>query len=174
MRDVRVLPVKRARTPLTILVLANTALLLTLSGTSHRLPERVASHFDLSGVADGWMSRASHLWTLGTLACGLSAVIVILFYSVRFFPDSSINLPRRDYWLAPERREETYSVLFRSGIWFACLMVLFMFGMHLLVIEANAVQPPRMSDSVWLVVGGLMAAMGIWTYLLVRRFSRGQ
>ncbi len=165
---------KASRTPLSILALSNAALIVALAWTSDRLPERVASHFDASGIADAWSSRVDYLWTTAALGCGLSLAIAFLFYFVRFVPDSGINLPRREYWLAPEHRAKTYSILFNSGIWLACLMSLFVLTMHFLVIEANAAQPPRMSDNIWLLIGGLTVAIGIWTYLLVHRFTAGR
>ena len=91
------------------------------------LPARVASHFDGAGRANGWMSRDAMLgWQLGT----------VLFIAARFegivalqplLPAEVVNLPHRDYWLAPERRAATdawiSSLLRATG---GLLMVFFM------------------------------------------------
>lgn len=139
--------------------------------TADRLPERVASHFGPMGHADGWMSRTAYLGTFVGFVCGLSIFLPTVFYCVRFLPASGINLPNRDYWLAPERRAETYRILFQVGIWLACFQVLLMLGLHLLVVEANASQPPRMSDAVFVLGGSFLLAIGILIYFLVRRFG---
>ena len=87
-------------------IVALTALVLTVPGvlvglflSSQHLPPRVASHFNAAGVPDGWMLRNSYLWFMAGLALGLSVFFVGVFYSIRYFPQSTINLPYRDYWL---------------------------------------------------------------------------
>ena len=80
--------------------------------TASRLPLRVASHFDGAGTPDGWMLRGPYLWTMAGVSVGLNAFLVGIFYSVRYFPTSTFNLPHRDYWLAAERRGETFAFLF--------------------------------------------------------------
>lgn len=163
---------KGNKRPLAALVLCHLAMILALVVSAPHLPERVASHFDASGTADGWISRSAHLWTIGGLAVGLSLAMLLLFYCLRFLPASGINLPNRDYWLAPERRRDTFAALFRAGIWLACLEVVLMLGLHLLLVDANAAKPPHMSDGVWLIGGGFLVAVGVWSVLLVRRFYR--
>lgn len=76
-----------------------------------RLPERVATHFNLQGEANGWSSRQTHFF----LQAGLAAGLGLLFGSMRRIlekvPDSLINIPHRDYWLAPERRARSLDAM---------------------------------------------------------------
>ena len=58
--------------------------------------------------------------------------------------DKAINLPNRDYWLAPPQREATFRFLTAHACWLGSLMVVFIVGIHLLLIAANATQPPRL------------------------------
>ena len=58
--------------------------------------------------------------------------------AVGYVPVSFINLPHRDYWLAPERRRATSAVMLRFGLWLACLMVLFFTALYGLVVQANS------------------------------------
>lgn len=154
------------------LVLCHVAFIAGLVLTYHRLPERLASHFSPAGQPNDWMSRTSHVWTMGGLAIGLSALILGLFYCVRFFPDSMISLPRRDYWLAPERREETFSFVFRAGIWLASFEALFLLGIHLLLVAANASSPPQLSPGVWVLGVLFLATVVGWVFVLFQRFHR--
>ncbi|RYD60187.1 MAG: DUF1648 domain-containing protein, partial [Verrucomicrobiaceae bacterium] len=85
------------RRPLIVFVLCLCVFFLTLLLTGSQLPERVASHFNGSGVPDGWMSRSEHLWTVGGIAVGLSALMLILFYCLRFLPVAGINLPNKSH-----------------------------------------------------------------------------
>jgi ABC-type Fe3+ transport system permease subunit len=158
---------KSLKFPLTILLLSQVAVVSVLALTAHRLPERLASHFNLAGDPDGWMSRSSHLWMMGLLAFGLSLLVVGLFYGLRFLPVSMINLPQREYWLAPERQRQTLHDLFRTGIWLACLEALFILGIHLLMVSANAQQPARMPFA---ICGAFIVGVLLWVGGLLRRF----
>jgi len=63
-----------------LLWLAPAAIALRYWQVWDQLPERVASHFDASGRANGWMPRViSAEWTLGFL-CGLAALFTIVLY----------------------------------------------------------------------------------------------
>lgn len=157
---------------LVALALSHLALITGLFLTYNQLPEPVASHFNAAGVPDGWMSRSNHVWAIGGVAIGVTALLLGVFYCPRFFPPSAVNLPRRDYWLAAERREETFGLLFGAGVWLAALGTLFMLGLHLLVVAANASQPARLSSGVWLLGGSLVAIVGAWIHALSRRFNQ--
>lgn len=63
-----------------LLWLAPAAIALRYWQVWDQLPLRVASHFDGSGRANGWMPRAiSAEWTLGFL-CGLAALFTVVLY----------------------------------------------------------------------------------------------
>ena len=72
-----------------------------------RLPPRVASHFDAQGRADGWSTKGEMvgmaLVTLVVVAATLAMMWLLAYYA----PPSLINLPNKDYWLAPERQADT-------------------------------------------------------------------
>jgi uncharacterized membrane protein len=68
-----------------------------------RLPAVVASHFNVAGEPDAWMSRAAFLGVLGGLSAFYLALFVGIAALVRRAPAALVNLPHRDYWLAPER-----------------------------------------------------------------------
>jgi hypothetical protein len=102
----------------------------------------------------------------------LPAFIVGVTACTRWMPARFVNLPHREYWLAPERRKETSAVVFNYGLWMACLTILFVTGLHLLMVQANTVlkgkglSPDGMALLLVFYVGGLL----IWCLLLLRRF----
>ncbi len=102
-----------------------------------QLPPRVATHFNLAGQPDGWMTRTSYLVFLAVAGSLSSMFLIGLFFSMRFFSKGAFNLSRRDYWLAPERRAETFAYLFRQSFWLASMMTVFLAGLHGLTIQAN-------------------------------------
>jgi uncharacterized membrane protein len=141
--------------------------------TADRLPARVASHFDASGHANGFVTRPVYLaFTIGLVVLLSALVGVLIGVSVRHFPEF-LNLPNRDYWLAPERRDETADCLAAHAAWFAALCALLALGIHLLVIRANLIEPPQLESGRFLAVLLVFAgAMVVWLRRLVRRFAR--
>lgn len=138
-----------------------------------RLPERIATHFKSGGAADGWMSRASHFKFMLTFGLLFPLSVPAVCYGVRFLPDSLVNIPRREFWLAPERRPQTMNYLFGHALWFGCLAVCFVAGSHLMVVDANLRNPPMLSVPLLLVVAGsFLAGLAVWIAILLFRFLR--
>jgi serine/threonine-protein kinase len=118
------------------------------------------------------MSRNAYVWGMGGFALGMTAVLVGTFYSIRFFPPTLVNLPSREYWLAPERRQETFDGIFRAGVWLATLQTLLFLGVNLLVVDANTSKPVVLSSNMWLLIVAFMVATLFWICFLIQRFWR--
>jgi serine/threonine-protein kinase len=138
--------------------------------TSQQLPARVASHFNAAGLPDGWTTRSTYTWSMIGMTLGLAALLLAIFGITPNFPNSMINLPNRDYWLAPERRQQTCDTIFRFGIWLAILTTALFLAIHLSIVAANAAQPPNLSHGVWLILGAFFLFMSAWTFFLIRQF----
>lgn len=160
---------KYALATLTVLVGVLVALVIA---SDPWLPEKVATHFEISGTPNGWMSRSVHAaFILGTAAF-VAIVCAGTTYLTRFLPDSMINIPNRAYWLAPERRRETDDKVFALGLWIACLTVAFILGLHLLIVRANRRVPVRLPavEGVGLMlaflagIGALILVSCIWSW----------
>ncbi len=147
--------------------------LLYVVATAAQLPEALATHFGPSGRADGWMTRDGYL--LFTI-CFLLGLPLLVSFFIGFLPQrwpNLTNIPHRDYWLAPERREESVRYLAAHGWWLGCLMVMLVASMHYAIIEANRNQPPTLSLIVFLpMIGGFIAGMLVWVVTLYRRFRK--
>lgn len=141
--------------------------------TSMRLPALVASHFGGSGTANGFMPHGFYVCFMLGFVVGLPALMVGLTWLSISSPKARINLPNKDYWLAPERRAETIEFL-RSGIvWFGTMLVAFLCYVHWLVILANEVHPARLANS-WFI-GGLVVffvALFIWLKVFLGHFRQ--
>jgi uncharacterized membrane protein len=85
----------------------------------HRLPLRMASHFDGRGRPDGYMSREAFFSQLAVVGGGTVVLLLLIPALLRFVPSRAINMPHRDYWLAPERRAQTLERIAIWGGWFA-------------------------------------------------------
>jgi hypothetical protein len=113
---------KGARLPMVLfagLYLAHGALLLVSAAS---LPERVATHFDRHGIPNGWMGIRDYVTFSLLFGAGFPLFIVAVSWAVRFAP-GGLNVPHRQYWLGPERREEVFAGLLRDSWWFACMIM---------------------------------------------------
>jgi len=137
------------------------------------LPDRVATHFDFRGNPDGWMSKQADLLLMGVLGVGLPLFMMGMCYATRFLPARLVNIPNREYWLAPERRRQTSAYVAAQSIWLACVMLAFMTVVHLLVVFANQQSSPRLSTPLILGIStGFLVATGFWAWGLVDHFRR--
>lgn len=94
------------RTRLLLLGLVSLSLLLAARQWGSA-PGVVPSHFDAAGRPNAWSSRNAFF----TLEVAVILLVAALFMAIpsllRATPVSLINLPNKNYWLAPERREAT-------------------------------------------------------------------
>jgi uncharacterized membrane protein len=146
--------------------------LASLAYAAAQLPEPVASHFGVSGQANGWMSRSAYLMFMAAVGFGLPLFITALSVTTRFVPDALVNLPHKDYWLAPERRAATFGYLGRHSLWLAAMMVVFLTGLNLLTVLANRPPSPHLSNTlVWALAGAFLAGTALWAVALYRHFQ---
>jgi hypothetical protein len=153
-----------------LLFAAATALIAWLPG---RLPERVAVHFDAFGHPNGYATREGcrNFMILATLAP--PALVVALSLLARLLPAALINLPHREYWLAPERRAGTQALLAEQGVWFACLLLAFLAGMDAMLASANASLPPQFPNGPFTSAMALFAgAVAVWAIRSFLHFRR--
>ncbi len=137
------------------------------------LPERMASHFDGSGRPNGFQSRDAFF----ALSAGMLVMTVVLFGGLgslfRRIPSKWFNLPNRDYWLAPERREETIESMSSQLEWLgAASLALYIFVIQR-VADTNRTAEPRLdSGSMFLVLGLCLAFTTIWIVRFLLRFRK--
>lgn len=88
-------------------------------------------------------------------------------------PKAVINLPNRDYWLAPERRPATVEFIRVQLMRFGTAMLVFVCYVHWLVVQANERSPPRLAGSAFVsAVAVFIGFIVIWIALHYRRFRR--
>lgn len=85
-----------------------------------KLPDRMASHFDFFGRPNGWMPKEAFFLVMGVVIVVTGVIGFVIPAALAAAPTELINLPRKDYWLAPERRDETFRFLSTWMEWFAC------------------------------------------------------
>ncbi len=137
-----------------------------------RLPARVMSHFDAAGRANGWMSRDTFLgWQIGTLVF-IAALFEGLVLLQARLPREFINLPHRDYWLAPQRRESTDAWISSLVLLPGCWLMLFFMALFYQVYRVNLEGPGRLTPNpVWLGAGLLLLVVAT-VAVAIAHFSR--
>lgn len=138
---------------------------------NHRLPDPLASHFDADGEPDGFMPRALYIAIMMAVTVIVPLFIATLTRFALSRAGARINLPNRDYWLAPERRAETIGFLTRQATQFAALLVLFMCWAQWLAARANSTTPQSLDSGLFFAgLGVFMACVILGIVRLMRRF----
>ena len=135
------------------------------------MPSLVASHFGANGVANGFMPRSTYLILMVVFVIGLPTVMVFITRQGMSRNNTRINLPNRDFWLAPERRIETIDFLRTGVLRFGFLLITFLCYVHWLVVRANEAQLVHLDES-WFL-GGLatfLIALFFWLKIFMGHF----
>lgn len=112
-----------ARLPKTIFVVVAALAAIYFWSIYAQLPDMVASHFNARGVANGWQPK-SVFFAFFAGAVGIAAFLTFGIPAIfSRMPLAMINLPNKDYWLAPERRAETQAFLYGYFAWFGCAVL---------------------------------------------------
>lgn len=119
------------------IVLLVAVAVVIVAATLPELPPVVATHFGLSGAANGWMSHRGYSMLIVPFTIGFPLAIWVMVALVpRRFPRLA-KIPNRDAWLAPPQREDTLARLDTYARIQALAGVLLALGLHALVIAKN-------------------------------------
>ncbi len=129
------------------LVLVAILLVTLLLGIVHvayyhpKLPDSVASHFDFEGNANGFSPKRNHSLVMACLQVGFGVFFWVLVLVLKYIPPQLVNLPNRDYWLAPERRKETIHEMNGGLLGFAIATQIFLVALNHLTTLHNLGTP---------------------------------
>lgn len=129
------------------------------------LPERV-------GDPGKTMGRTGFVLLMLTLSVAVPWQCVEgVAWIARRFP-SSMNLPNKAYWLAPERREATLIRLRDAMAPLGLLLVVHLAGLQLFMLQRSGVAAIALPQQLWLAGAGLLALLLVaWVVQLHRRFA---
>lgn len=126
------------------------------------LPEVMATHFDASGQADGWSSKSSFLITNLLFTLGMAALFLALPLLLNKIPNEWINMPNKEYWLAPERREETLATMQIWMEWIGAATVALLIAITQMTIEANLSGAQDLGQGFAALMTGYLVVMAVW------------
>jgi uncharacterized membrane protein len=152
------------------LLALGTALLLATVGD---LPDRVPTHFGAGGIPNAWMTRSGYTVFMLAFTLGLPVLVAAAIGLLPRLAPRLVNLPHRDHWLAPERRDESLAFLGRQGCRLGGLMVLLAAGVHWLILRASRLSPPRLEEGLLVaMLAVFLVALAVWIIAMFRRFPR--
>lgn len=141
--------------------------------TSYYLPGTVATHFNFNNEPDGWMTRDRYVLLILMLVVSVPTIIGIGIGPLSQKYPHLINIPNGDYWLAPERLDESLDFLVSHAYRLGRLLIVLMTALHYLVLLANRTEPPILPESWFMAISlGFIFALIMWVIALYRRFPR--
>jgi uncharacterized membrane protein len=141
--------------------------------TADSLPQRVASHFDAIGNPNGYMTHSGYRLFILAFTAGFPLLVVTMLGRLYRSSAARMNIPNRDYWLAPERAASTIAFLTAHAQWLGSILVVLFCAMHHLLLQANSVQPPHLPGE-GLTVLMLVPVVGVggWIVTLMGKLRR--
>jgi uncharacterized membrane protein len=136
-----------------------------------QLPQTIASHFDGRGMPNGWQPKVLFFAFL----VGAVVIAAVVAFAVprilEAVPTELINLPHKEYWLAPERRAESLAFFKTQFAWFGCGLFLFLVFTFEFAIRANFRERPQLDSSFVYALGAFLLFSLFWVVRIMRRFG---
>jgi hypothetical protein len=124
------------------LLLMDCAFVAHLVVSARPLPDRIASHFQPGGQADGWVSRRAYLAIMTLMGPGLSLVWMGLVLALRNHPARFVG---------------------QHAAWAGCLVLGFIFGIHILTVKANQAAARQLPMNLfWGLFGTFQLGLIVW------------
>jgi hypothetical protein len=128
--------------PVVVLVIVLAAFGNSFIRARRVLPERVASHFSLALVADGWMGRRAYLVLTAVLAVVLGVITPLVVFLIAE-QAGDLKMQRLALWLMP-------------------MILALLLGVHEFTVQANQREPATLSPWVWALMGCFFLAINLW------------
>jgi uncharacterized membrane protein len=143
-----------------VLLVLVAAVIVSTSGT---LPDRVATHFGAGGLANGFMSRDGYIAFMLAFAVLLPIFVAAMTGMVPRMIGNTRHIQHYNYWFAPARHDASVARLGSHACLAGCLLVLFVGGLHFVILDANAQTPARMAESTFFVMMALfLVGIAVW------------
>ncbi len=134
-------------------------------------PQRIMTHFDIQGHADGWMAKSRFLNFQLLMLTLMFAVFIIMTKLISKLPDWMIDVPYKQHWLNAHERPRTIAWLTEMHTRLGVFVILYMTLLFALTTLINLKQPASLAW--WQVVCILLIsvfAVVWWIHTIRRRF----
>jgi uncharacterized membrane protein len=135
-----------------------------------QLPETIASHFNVDGQANGFMSKSSFFAFEVILLAFLSVMFLSMAKLIAKLPDSMINLPNKDYWLSTERREQTFAAFDNFFAWLIAGIIALFIAINQIALIANLAKKDLDQLQFWIVLGTFFVLIAVLIFVYLKQF----
>jgi uncharacterized membrane protein len=137
-----------------------------------KLPDILATHFGGRGQPNGWQTHSA-FWATEIFVVSLATLVGFGVPAIlNTISVSLINVPNKEHWLAPDRRESTFAYFQTMFAWFACGLLAFLLFVNELVFRANLTTPRHLNTTAFVTaLFAFLAFTALWTVRLIARFS---
>ena len=137
------------------------------------MPENIAVHFSATGEPDRWITRDHYRVLALVTLVGLSPLLVWVMGILPRYTGGRGQIPDPEYWFAEERRDSTNTFLISHACWLGCLTVAVGYGLHVLILRANASNPPILAiDRLATMIIVFLIGLVWWGSSFLRHFRR--
>jgi uncharacterized membrane protein len=160
-----------SRLPKLILTLLAAYAALHFSWYYQKLPDVVASHFDVHGIANGWQTKPAFFRVFAMVSVLAAAFGFGLPRIITKVPAQLINLPNKQYWLSPEHLAETQEFLSAYFACFGCALFVVMISTFDYAMQSN-LHPENRPDisRMWYTLAGFLAFVVVWIVRMLTKF----
>jgi uncharacterized membrane protein len=137
-----------------------------------RMPNPMATHFDAAGNPNGWSSPLSFAVVSLLVLLATASVPLAIARLVAVLPASLVNLPDKDYWLAPERRADTAERLAASLGRITAASALLLLFLDQLIYRANLHPEPHLGTWPMLAVVVFIVYVAVASLRMASAFRR--
>lgn len=137
------------------------------------MPAKVAVHFDANSAPDGWVSREEYGNYALLFLIGLPLILFAVMAWLPHITGGKGQIPNHEYWFSDERKQETKSFLLQHSSWLGTMTVAVLYAMHVFLIRANELNPPKLSTDRFLtVIFVYSCGLVWWAFAFFRHFQR--
>ncbi|HEC13140.1 MAG TPA: hypothetical protein ENI80_07800 [Acidiferrobacteraceae bacterium] len=138
-----------------------------------QLPDYVAVNFGDGGVPNAWHKKDANV-VIGGLSLIVNTVVFLLMPVIfSRFPVRLISFPKREYWLAEERKAQSIRSMSAWMQFFGVFTNCFIIAVTHLVFMANISDPVRLNnDHFFSMIGLYVLVLVVWLKLLYGKFNK--
>lgn len=135
-----------------------------------KLPAQAASQFGAGGQVTSRMPKSSLCVMMLVMNVGLPLFLLAIANGIRHLPTSLVNIPNREFWFHPDRREATFRDVEASLVWISLLTAVFLLGVSQLSFLANIHDSPLATLPFSILLGLFLVGVGGVCAWSLRRF----
>ena len=136
-----------------------------------QLPDKIPSHITVTGEVDDYMVKSTFFILMLSTIFGTAVFLTLGSLLVLTKAPQLVNLPHKEYWFAPERKQETIAFVFMINLKLTIATTLMMMAIFQSIIWIGIGSPVSPTTVIWTSTGLLCAYFLLIIIKLNRRFK---